>query len=348
MSADQYTPPRHSRASRLSSLRSFFQIQRPYRFEPELQRVFNQMLCDHPFDAVLVMGVDLLQYTEHCAVPVIADLVDEPLLAALREIRSQRFSVNALRMAKHIVELLPYLRANCRRARHCILVSQTDAHWLRRIVPGVPVSVVPNGVDTDFFRPAGLTVNPREIVFSGIMGFSPNIAAAQYFARRVFPKIQAALPECRWTIVGGSPAPEVQVLAGPNVRVTGFVPDLRPYIEQAALFVSPLVSGGGMKNKILEAWAMGKAVVATPLGCAGIKVRDGVDLLVARNADEFAAKAIHLLTHSEEAERIGRCAQEAAIANHAWGEKAALLDRILRDAVSAGTSPAFSFHEACG
>jgi glycosyltransferase involved in cell wall biosynthesis len=314
-------------------------MQSPYRFEPELQRAFDKMLRDHAFDAVLVMGVDLLQYTEHCAVPVIADLVDEPVLAALRQIRVHGFSPDALRMAKHIFELLPYLRRNCRKAQHCILVSQKDADWLRSIVPGAAVSVVPNGVDADYFCPAGRPVNPREVVFSGIMGFPPNIAAAQYFASQVFPKILAAVPDCQWSIVGGSPTPEVQSLAGPNVRVTGFVPDLRPNLEQAAVIVSPLVSGGGMKNKILEAWAMGKAVIATPLGCAGISVHDGVDLLVARNADEFASKTVHLLNHPEEARRLGRCAQQTVATNYSWSDKARLLDRILRDVTGSAYSP---------
>jgi len=346
LSAEQYTSPGASRSSSLRRMRSLFQMQRPYRFEPELQHAFDQILRDQPFDAVLVMGVDLLQYTQHCPVPVIADLVDEPLLATLREIRLQGLSANSLRMAKHLVELFPYLRRNCRRARHCILVSQQDARWLRCIVPGAPVSVVPNGVDADYFQPAGLPVNPREIVFSGIMGFPPNIAAAQYFASRVFPKIRTAIPDCRWSIVGGSPAREVQALAGPNIRVTGFVPDLRPWLEQAAVIVSPLVSGGGMKNKILEAWALAKAVVATPLGCAGVGVRDGVDLLVARNASEFAAKTIHLLTHPDEARKLGCCARQAVAVNHSWNDKAVLLDRILRDAVSAQPSLSASVPEA--
>jgi glycosyltransferase involved in cell wall biosynthesis len=311
LSAEKYGTSGLSSASSLRRLRSCCRMQSPYRFEPELQRAFDKMLRDHAFDAVLVMGVDLLQYTEHCAVPVIADLVDEPVLAALRQIRVHGFSPDALRMAKHIFELLPYLRRNCRKAQHCILVSQKDADWLRSIVPGAAVSVVPNGVDADYFCPAGRPVNPREVVFSGIMGFPPNIAAAQYFA----------------------------VPGWAYVRVTGFVPDLRPNLEQAAVIVSPLVSGGGMKNKILEAWAMGKAVIATPLGCAGISVHDGVDLLVARNADEFASKTVHLLNHPEEARRLGRCAQQTVATNYSWSDKARLLDRILRDVTGSAYSP---------
>ena len=331
LSAQQHKSAPPSQASRLRRLRSFFQWQRPYHFEPELQDAFNRMLRDQSFDAVLVMGADLLQYTGHCDVPIVADLVDEPMLAAVREIRVQGLSPDGLRLTKHLFELLPYLRRTCRRARHCILVSQQDARWLRRIVPGIPVSILPNGVDATYFRPSGLPVNPREIVFSGIMGFPPNIAAALYFARQVFPRIRMALPECQWSIVGGSPAPQVQALAGSNIRVTGFVPDLRSHLEQAAVIVSPLLSGGGIKNKILEAWAMSKAVVATPLGCAGIDTQDGVNLLIARSADEFAAKTVYLLTHPEHARRIGCAAQQWVTTQYSWEEQSALLDRILRD-----------------
>ncbi len=194
---------------------------------------------------------------------------------------------------------------------------------------------MPNGVDAAYFRPSGLPVNPREIVFSGIMGFPPNIAAALYFAHQVFPRIRASLPECQWSIVGGNPAPQVQALANSNIRVTGFVPDLRSHLEQAAVIVSPLLSGGGIKNKILEAWAMGKAVVATPLGCAGIDTQDGVNLLIARGACEFAAKTVYLLTHPEHARRIGCAAQQWVTTQYSWEEQSALLDCILRDVLPA-------------
>jgi glycosyltransferase involved in cell wall biosynthesis len=334
LTADQFVSPKPSHPLHLRRLGSCFQIENPYRVEPELQRAFDCALREQSFDAIIVMGANMLHYAEHCSVPVIADLVDEPVLAALREIRVQGLSANSLRMAKHVLELFPYLRRLCHKARHCILVSEQDARWLRRIVHGVSVSVLPNGVDSDFFHPSGLPVNSREIVFSGIMGFPPNIAAAQYFACQIFPKIREALPECQWSIVGGAPSPEVQALAGPNIRVTGFVPDIRPYLEQAAVIISPLVSGGGMKNKILEAWAMGKAVVATPLGCTGIDVRDGVNLLLARNAGDFAAKTIYLMTHPEKAREIGCCARQAVAAHYAWDEKSLLLDRILQDVLS--------------
>jgi glycosyltransferase involved in cell wall biosynthesis len=335
LSAERYQSATPAQSSSLRRLHSFFQWQRPYHFEPQLQDAFNRMLRDQSFDAVLVMGADLLQYTAHCDVPIVADLVDEPMLAALREIRVQGLSPDGLRMTKHFFELLPYLRRTCRRARHCILVSQQDARWLRRIVPGIPVSVVPNGVDAAYFRPSGLPVNPREIVFSGIMGFPPNVAAVLYFARQVFPRICASFPGCQWSIVGGNPAPEVQALAGPDVRVTGFVPDLRSHLEQAAVIVSPLLSGGGIKNKILEAWAMGKAVVATPLGCAGIDTQDGVNLLIARSAGDFAAKTVYLLTHPEHARRIGCAAQQWVTTQYSWDEQSALLERILRDVLPA-------------
>lgn len=308
---------------------------RPYRYDLGLQQAFDEKVRAGAFDAVLVMGADLLQYAEHCRPPVVADLVDEPVLAALREIRVSGISSRTLRVAKHVAELLPYLRCHCRRVSHCILVSSQDAAWLGRVVGDIPISVVPNGVDLDYFRPAVLAPKPLEIVFSGIMGFAPNVAGAKYFAKEVFPRIRAVLPECRWSIVGGSPTVEVLALAGTHVQVTGFVPDLRPHIEQAAVVVSPLVSGGGMKNKILEAWAMGKAVVATPLGCAGITARDGVDLLIAHNAAEFAAQTVYLLTHPIEARRIGTCARKSVAANYSWDDKAAHLDRILRDAITA-------------
>src|SRR5208282_624807 len=146
----------------------------------------------------------------------------------------------------------------------------------RRVMPGVLVRVIANGVDVEYFHPSGLPRMPHEIVFSGNMSFPPNIAACLWFADHVFPRICRALPAAHWTIVGSQPHACIQHLASrPGISVTGWVPDIRPYLEQASVYVSPLVSGGGIKNKILEAWAMQKAVVSTPLGCAGIEAHDG-------------------------------------------------------------------------
>src|SRR5687768_3953468 len=120
------------------------------------------------------------------------------------------------------------------------------------------------------------------------MGFTPNAEAALHFCREVLPLVREAEPRVRMLVVGNRPTPEVNALAGPGVEVTGFVPDVRPYLDRAWVFVCPLLSGAGIKNKILQAWSMQKAVVATSISTGGLVTEGGANLIVADGKREFA------------------------------------------------------------
>jgi glycosyltransferase involved in cell wall biosynthesis len=110
------------------------------------------------------------------------------------------------------------------------------------------------------------------------------------------------------------------------------VPDIRPFLARAAVVISPLVSGGGIKNKILEAWAMRKAIVATPLGCAGIEVEEGGNIELARDASQFAQKTIDLLRDPERARKLGEAGYHTAACSYSWDDKARQLETILYQA----------------
>src|SRR6185295_14351393 len=169
-------------------------------------------------------------------------------------------------------------------AARCLFVSDIDAATFKRVCPRTPVSVVNNGVDEATFRPIGLPLEPGTVVFEGRMDFGPNVDGAVAFCRNILPRICAAIPDIRVKLVGMSPAPQVRELASATVEVTGFVEDVRPYLERASVFICPLRKGAGIKNKILQAWSMGKAVIATPESVGGLDVREGANILV-RNLD---------------------------------------------------------------
>jgi glycosyltransferase involved in cell wall biosynthesis len=285
-------------------------------------------------DLILSFGVELLPYALRLGPPVVADLVDEHVLATLRDARAQPFGMGMLRTLKRALELLLLERRHCPRTCVCLVVAAQDARWLRTIAHGSNVRELPNGVDIDYFAPVPEAERGGlDLVFSGNMEFAPNVAAVHHFAKSVFPSVLASCPESQWYIVGRNPLESVLALQEHhNIHVTGFVPDIRPFLARAAVVVSPLISGGGIKNKILEAWAMRKAIVATPLGCAGVEIEDGVNLEVARNARQFAAKTVYLLQHPERARKLGEAGYHMAASHYSWADKARQLETILYEA----------------
>ncbi|MBN1967353.1 MAG: glycosyltransferase [Anaerolineae bacterium] len=179
--------------------------------------------------------------------------------------------------------------------RRVVVVSERDADVLRRLNPLLPLHVIPNGVDIEYFAPTGHDPDRPTLLFTGNYEYAPNVDAAQRLIRQIFPRVRQAVPEAELLIVGPHPPPSLRAQAGPGVQITGHVPDLRPYFEGATLYVSPLHIGAGIKNKILEALAMQTAVVATPLSCDGIAVTHGRDVVFALRTDEFVNQIVRLL-----------------------------------------------------
>jgi glycosyltransferase involved in cell wall biosynthesis len=176
-----------------------------------------------------------------------------------------------------------------------VAVSQSEAAYYRKHLPGIPVVVVPNGVEVEYFQNLERQSEPATLLFTGGMNWLPNVDAMRYFCDEIFPRIQTQRPDARLLIVGRDPLPEVQALASHSITVTGQVPDVRPYFSRATVFIVPLRSGGGTRLKILEAFAAGVPVVSTSLGCEGLEVQDGEHLLIADSPEIFAQQVLQLL-----------------------------------------------------
>jgi len=207
-----------------------------------------------------------------------------------------------------------------------VVVSEPDAHTLRDLHPALPVRVIPNGVDTVQFRPRPVARIPA-LLFVGNYEYAPNVDAALRLATEIFPAVQAEVPEARLWLVGNAPPPVLNVLASDCVRVTGRVPDVRPYLARAGAFVSPLRLGAGIKNKVLEALAMGCPVAATPLSVDGIAVRDGESALIAPT-EGLAAACVRLLRDAALRTRLGAAGRAVVETQYSWagvaGQYAAL------------------------
>jgi sugar transferase (PEP-CTERM/EpsH1 system associated) len=178
----------------------------------------------------------------------------------------------------------------------CVVVSTAERELLQRALPEVRAVVIENGVDCALLQPLPECPSGSELLFAGVMGYPPNADGAKFFARSILPKIRALVPDAKLSLVGHAPPARVKALGRePGIEVTGCVNDILPYYRLAKVIVVPLRAGGGTRLKILEAMALGRAVVTTRVGCAGLDVCHGVHLLIADDPQQFADCVVQLL-----------------------------------------------------
>jgi len=215
-----------------------------------------------------------------------------------------------------------------------VTVSSTDEAWVRKHYRPRRVVTIPIPIDGAYFSPMPREpIVPSRILFTGMMNHPPNSDAVCFFARSVFPKIRNAVPTAQFWIVGRDPTDEVRRLeALPGIVVTGFVPDIRKQKASAAVEVVPLRFGAGMRQKILEAWAMKKCVVSTRIGAEGLDYEDGTNILIADDGDTMAEKVVKALNSPDLASKIGENAYDVVSRSHAPASlSAAYYDAILSD-----------------
>ena len=236
-----------------------------------------------------------------------------------------------------------YAGVNWRKLRHeelgtyrhadgVYVCSTADERRLLNQAPGVRTAVIPNAADVEYYQPRPTDPPPdgRTVVYFGLLSTIPNIDAVVHFMRDIWPRIAAAHPETRCKIIGGRAPPSLLALAAPRVELTGFVSDLRPHLAAAAVVVVPLRLGGGTRLKIVEAMAMGKAIVSTTLGAEGIKVVPGRDILVEDEPAAFADAVHRLLAEPGLAASIGQSARQLAVERYGWSEAARALEGFYR------------------
>ncbi len=231
--------------------------------------------------------------------------------------------------------LARYERQVCRLADCVVAVSEWDRDALAHLAPGANIRVVPNGIDAAHYLgytpdgedPTAGTPGPK-LVFTGKMDFRPNVDAVCWFADAILPRIQAHVPDVHLYIVGQRPSPAVQALGSrPGITVTGFVPDVRPYIAAADVYVVPMRMGGGTRLKVLEAMTLGKAIVSTSLGCEGYGLTPGRELVVADDAARFADETVALVRDPARRAQLGTLAREFAVSRYDWSRIVPLLEQ---------------------
>lgn len=212
-----------------------------------------------------------------------------------------------------------------REAMHVVAITEEDKELMREAVPQQNFTVIPAGVDTEYFIPSQSPVDPMAILWIGGMGWDPNREALDYFLREIWPLALKQYPPLHLDLVGeGTDRYEVPADLRSSVKAYGRVPDIRPYLANAGVMVVPLRAGGGMRLKILDFFAAGKAVVSTSLGAEGNLARDGEHLLLADTPEDFMREIVTLIEDPALRSKLGNSARKLVEDHYSWriiGEK---------------------------
>jgi len=226
-------------------------------------------------------------------------------------------------------------RRYLRKADQVLTVSENDREVFARFLDPRKLTVIPTGADTEFFQPSGEMVTPNSLVFTGSMDWLPNEDGILYFADEIFPLIRRHVPDVTLSIVGRKPSRRVKDLASrvPNIQVTGWVEDVRPYLAKGAVCIVPLRIGGGTRLKIFEAMSMAKAVVSTSIGAEGLPVKNGEHILLADDPASFAETTLQLLGNASQRAQIGHAARQLVEENYSWSTVSADFAQVLENVV---------------
>jgi glycosyltransferase involved in cell wall biosynthesis len=199
------------------------------------------------------------------------------------------------------------------------VVSETERQAMRWIAGIRNVDVVANGVDDDHFRPLDVPQHPRSCVFWGRLDFGPNLQALAWFCRKIWPALRRRVPDARFTIYGRCPTEAARALVrADGIELVPDLPDLRGAVARHQVVVLPFISGGGIKNKLLEAAALGKAIVCTPRACGGLRSDSALPLCIVRRPSDWVEAIERMWLRSPERERLGAEAREWVQTHHTW------------------------------
>jgi sugar transferase (PEP-CTERM/EpsH1 system associated) len=297
------------------------------------RRLVDQLAADGDFDLVHTEFVRAVPLTDGVTGhPSLFDAVDCLTLAYHRSLHAPY--VSPLRRLVALVEWLKMRRYEPRvlhRFERILASSPADRRALEQI-GGRGVTVLPNGVDTAYFSFDDGPYGEQTLVFLGKMSYYVNVASVLWFYQQVLPLIRRQRPGIRFRIVGRDPIDKIKVLTNDDgIEVTGSVPDVRPYLTNAAVSVCPMVTGAGIQNKMLEAMALGTPTVATSLACQALAVEPGRQVLVADSADEFASCVLALLDSKALRQQVAGEARRYVEEHHRWEDIGLELETIYHD-----------------
>jgi|CXWL01.1.fsa_nt_gi sugar transferase (PEP-CTERM/EpsH1 system associated) len=306
----------------------------------------DQLVARHAIDAVVVFSSAMAQYAQRLPqIPMLVDFVDVDSAKWSEYAGNHHWPLSWLYRREGAC-LLAYERSVAMQAMRSFFVTEKESALFVQLAPecAARTDTISNGVDADFFspnpdRPSPFTAREIPIVFTGAMDYWPNIDAVVWFVGDVWPTLHQRWPQLRFHVVGRNPPATVQALAGDSVVVTGTVPDVRPYLQHAAVVVAPLRVARGIQNKILEAMAMARPVVAAQCCVAAIDAQADRELIGAESVTDYVRAVTRLLEQAHEANTMGAAGRQRVLASYSWEAHLSRIDRFLPAATPAAQPP---------
>lgn len=288
-------------------------------YAPKMQHAIDALSADVQFDVVQLESSPLCIFQLPTRSKVILDEHNVEYEVFERMHESERSLPRRMFNRLESARFRKFEQRWWREVDGCLVTSEREERIVRAHAPDTPVAVVSNGVDLEYFRsPVDSAPEPHTAVFNGVLDYRPNRDAAEFLVDTIWPLIRERFAQARLTIVGRGEQADLRALARPGITLTGVVPDVRPFLRDAAVVVVPVRMGGGTRLKVIEGLSMGKAMVSTSLGCEGINVRDGEHLLVADEARAFADAVIALFEKPSLARALGRAGHERMREEYTW------------------------------
>ncbi len=303
---------------------------------PEMLQAVDRFLEERDFELVHLEYTQMGVYADRASgIPVLLTKHEVDFAACARRARTESNPVLKMRWFYNYLQVLDREIHLTKKVNAVICMTDPDARELKKFAPYTPVHVISTGVDLEYFSPpARLSDDPR-LIFVGAFQHLPNVEAMLFFCKDVLPVIRKEVPGIEMLIVGSNPPASIAALASiPGVQVTGFVPDIRPYMADSAVYVVPLRLGVGIRGKILEAWGMGMAVVTTSVGCAGLQFEHERNLMVADTPEQLAKSVIALLRDPARRRRLGKEGRKTVEEFYSWDSSAQKLDTLYQHMIA--------------
>lgn len=315
-------------------------LQAAYSRSPQMAELIKRTQAKNKFDIVHVehlRGAELSQAVN--GTPIVFDSVDSITLLFERVLQAGPNWRSRMMARLDLARTRAYEGKLLERFQRVLVTSPRDRDTLAQLTTTPELNqrliVLPNGVDLNYFKPIDTPRDPATLVFTGKMSYHANVAAGLDLASQVMPLVWQQMPQARLMIVGKDPTPALLALAAdPRITVTGTVPDIRPYLAQATVAISPMRYGVGIQNKVLEAMALATPVISTPQAVSALQIEEGQEALIAATPAAMAQAVVTLLTNEPLRHHVGQAGRRYVETHHDWDLAAAKLELIYREAAA--------------
>jgi len=297
-------------------------------YDTRMQAALDEMVLKEKFDLIHCCTPLFGYYRLPETIPLVGDAHNVAYDFFLRTYQQAKFGFGKLYLWLDYLHMKREEAAVSRRFDVLLATTEIDKAKFQQLLPEKRVVVIPNGVDASFFQQQHVDEVPKTMVFAGLMSYPPNAQGAAYFLDQIFPLIRKREPTAKVTIVGAYPPKSLLRYADENITITGWVDDVRPYFARAQVFVIPLLVGGGIRGKALEAMAMKRPIVSTRIGCEGIALAHEESALFADTPEEFAEAVLRLFADADLRARLTAKAYQNVLEGYSWEANGRALDRV--------------------